>query len=292
MKAGGIGLAWVLGIVAATSAWGQDLSAPMGLSVSQVDYGPEGTMELSWAAGGIYERIELAVDSVTAPGDVDGAMETARVLALPGARTFGVRGLVGESASSWTTATFTVLRQSPIPEPVVSIECEFIPTEGGRLRVSWSLGADAWVSGVLEVPGWKERIVLAPGSTEAVITAHDEDPHFAWLSFQDANHYSSPPFTPLCLARIPAFRRGDCDGSRKINITDTIFSLNHLFRGGPRWFCDDACDSNDDGNVNITDVVYTLNYLFRSGDAPPLPGPTGCGIDLTPDILGGLCRCE
>jgi len=72
--------------------------------------------------------------------------------------------------------------------------------------------------------------------------------------------------------------RGDAVDDGKIDITDPIAVLEHLFRGtggrGPR--CRDAWDSNGDGWIDISDAVYLLLFLFMGGNAPPAPFP-GCG---------------
>jgi hypothetical protein len=89
------------------------------------------------------------------------------------------------------------------------------------------------------------------------------------------------------------FIRGDsnCDGST--DLSDSVWSLNFLFRGGPAPCCGDSADANDDGNVDISDPVRTLNFLFRGSPPPPAPGPDVCGIDLTEDDVEerfGACR--
>jgi hypothetical protein len=78
------------------------------------------------------------------------------------------------------------------------------------------------------------------------------------------------------------FRRGDSDGSGKLDLTDAIFSLSFLFQGGPAPGCSDAADANDDGRLDLTDPIFTLGFLFQGGDTPPAPGPTTCGPDTTP----------
>ena len=37
--------------------------------------------------------------------------------------------------------------------------------------------------------------------------------------------------------------------------------------------CLDAADPNDDEEINITDAVYLLEYLYRGGAAPASPFP-------------------
>ena len=83
------------------------------------------------------------------------------------------------------------------------------------------------------------------------------------------------------------FVRGDADADGKPGLTDAIFILGHLFRGGRAPVCLPAADVDDDGDVNITDAVYLLNFLFIGNRTPPAPFP-GCGPDPTADEL----NCE
>jgi hypothetical protein len=49
--------------------------------------------------------------------------------------------------------------------------------------------------------------------------------------------------------------------------------------------CRDAADANDDGKIDISDPIRILRHLFQGGEppAPPFPGP---GPDPTADDLG------
>jgi hypothetical protein len=80
------------------------------------------------------------------------------------------------------------------------------------------------------------------------------------------------------------FRRGDVDGSGRINVTDSVRTFNYLFFGGEEPACLDAADADDDGQVLLTDGVYLLNHLFLSGPEPPPPYPDP-GRDPTPDAF-------
>ena len=65
------------------------------------------------------------------------------------------------------------------------------------------------------------------------------------------------------------FVRGVCDGSSAApDIGTVIFSLRHLFQGRGSPPCNEACDANADSRIDLTDMVYTLQYLFRGGSAP------------------------
>jgi hypothetical protein len=79
------------------------------------------------------------------------------------------------------------------------------------------------------------------------------------------------------------FIRGDADGDGKVNVTDAVAVLSHLFRGA-QVSCEDAADADDGGSVNVTDVVRILSFLFERGTALSQPYPVG-GKDMTPDLF-------
>jgi hypothetical protein len=84
-----------------------------------------------------------------------------------------------------------------------------------------------------------------------------------------------------------SFRRGDADLNGRLELTDAVVILEHLFRGGTEPACLDAADADDGGVVNITDPIGILNHLFQGSLPPPLPGPEECGPDAVleePDL--------
>ncbi|TSC77035.1 MAG: Uncharacterized protein G01um101431_218 [Parcubacteria group bacterium Gr01-1014_31] len=81
------------------------------------------------------------------------------------------------------------------------------------------------------------------------------------------------------------FKRGDSNGDGKMDIGDSIFTLNHLFIGGRQPGCLDAADYTDDGKVNLADAVANINYLFLGSEVPPSEPASACGYDPTPDTL-------
>jgi hypothetical protein len=83
------------------------------------------------------------------------------------------------------------------------------------------------------------------------------------------------------------FLRGDSNGSARVDLSDPIALLSHLFLGQDPVPCLDAADGNDDGTLDITDAIFVLGHLFLGGAAPPEPYPEP-GSDPTPDALG--CR--
>lgn len=81
------------------------------------------------------------------------------------------------------------------------------------------------------------------------------------------------------------FVRGDCNDDGGTDIADPVALLAFLFGGGgASLVCESACDGNDDGSINIADAVSMLAALFGSPTVP-LPGPSTCGSDPTPDAL-------
>ncbi|HVR74280.1 MAG TPA: hypothetical protein VMT52_08110 [Planctomycetota bacterium] len=296
MKVARLSALGVLGVIDVLAAGpvspDEVLESPRNLAVCQLEYGEVGTLFLSWANAESYEVVEFQLDGLDAPGEVDGTFGGARLEAAPGSRVVGARGLAGDRVSPWTTAEFMVLVESPLREPVLNLDCEFLPGRGGVLLLTWTAGRGAWVSGRLSIPGNTGFVPIAAGAVSAEIPVGMESFRIAQVTFKNAEGYFSEPLTPPCIQRIPDLRRGDCDSNGRVNITDAVFQLNHLFQGGQRWVCDDGCDTNDDGRIDLTDPVATLTYLFQGGSAPPPPGPDECGMDLTADFLGGFCACE
>ena len=76
----------------------------------------------------------------------------------------------------------------------------------------------------------------------------------------------------------PSFRRGDSNGDGETNLTDAVYTLNHLFLGGPEPDCLEAADSDDSGAVDVTDPIRVLDHLFQGGPEPEPPG-LECGED-------------
>ena len=74
----------------------------------------------------------------------------------------------------------------------------------------------------------------------------------------------------------PEYLHGDANRDGKKSVSDVVFLINYLFKGGP------APDPVDLGDVNfcnqnppvppgqptVADVVYLINYLFKGGVAP------------------------
>jgi hypothetical protein len=71
-------------------------------------------------------------------------------------------------------------------------------------------------------------------------------------------------------ARILAgiYLHGDPNGDRTVTVSDVIYLINYLFKGGPGPSPLLSGDADCNGEVNISDVIYLINYLFKGGPAP------------------------
>jgi hypothetical protein len=81
-----------------------------------------------------------------------------------------------------------------------------------------------------------------------------------------------------------SFVRGDIRADGRLDLTDAISLVLHLFRGKP-IACDDAADVNDNGELEVADVMMLLEYLFVTGTRPRAPFPD-LGVDPSDDGLG------
>ncbi len=101
-----------------------------------------------------------------------------------------------------------------------------------------------------------------------------------YLSIQDFERID----TSIVIVPQEIFQRGDCNSDDKVDLADAATTIAAQFSGLP-ILCADACDSNDDGVINLADSVFTMNWLFKFGPTPPEPGPFNDGPDPTTDLL-------
>jgi hypothetical protein len=64
------------------------------------------------------------------------------------------------------------------------------------------------------------------------------------------------------------YLRGDVNTDEKPTVSDVVFLINYLFKGGPAPVPVYLGDVNCDGKTTVSDVVYLINYLFKGGPAP------------------------
>ena len=86
------------------------------------------------------------------------------------------------------------------------------------------------------------------------------------------------------------FVRGDANKDDGVDISDPVYLLDYIFRGGKVPPCQDAADANNDTRLDISDPIWLLNYLFKGGPQPSEPFPQA-GVDPSDDGKGSL-GCE
>ena len=65
-----------------------------------------------------------------------------------------------------------------------------------------------------------------------------------------------------------AFRHGDDDADGDLDVSDVIYEINFLFKGGPRPKPPEVGDVNCDNDHSVSDVIYKINFLFKGGPKP------------------------
>ncbi len=63
-------------------------------------------------------------------------------------------------------------------------------------------------------------------------------------------------------------QKGDLNGDGQITVSDVVFLINYLYRGGPPPDPWELGDVNCDEEINLGDVVYLISYLFEDGPPP------------------------
>ncbi|MDP3025232.1 MAG: SBBP repeat-containing protein [candidate division Zixibacteria bacterium] len=64
------------------------------------------------------------------------------------------------------------------------------------------------------------------------------------------------------------FYRGDANQDKKVTISDIVYLISYLFKGGPPPYPFASGDCNCDGTVTISDVIFLVSYLFKGGPKP------------------------
>ncbi len=61
---------------------------------------------------------------------------------------------------------------------------------------------------------------------------------------------------------------GDANNDGSFNVGDAVFTIAHVFKGGPAPACKSAADANHDNSVNVGDAVYSISAVFKGGPPP------------------------
>jgi len=66
-----------------------------------------------------------------------------------------------------------------------------------------------------------------------------------------------------------AAMRGDANADKHLTVSDVVYIINYLFKGGPLPIPEQIVgDANCDTKVTVSDVIYLINYLFKGGPPP------------------------
>jgi len=87
------------------------------------------------------------------------------------------------------------------------------------------------------------------------------------FSRSDAVTYFPRINMPYCIG-IELAEYGDADGDGIINISDVMYMVNYLYRGGPYPVSFEAGDANCDDDHSIVDILTLINYLYKGGRPP------------------------
>jgi hypothetical protein len=87
----------------------------------------------------------------------------------------------------------------------------------------------------------------------------------AYIKF-DFNPWMAAPGSGPVIRTIG--KMGDANADGNISVSDVVYLVSYLFKGGLKPVPLEAGDVNCDGNITVGDVVYLINYLFKGGPKP------------------------
>lgn len=245
-----------------------------------------------WTILGGRDRLDLGdpvacsgAPTAAAAGDVDGDGVPDLAVADRGVEAEGSRVLVLFGRGDGSFGEPVEIDRGCEPRAVAVTD----PEEGGK----GSVAAVCWETGALLLFGDdgtrtfpRRRAYHAGSGPEAILAADltgDGREDLAVTSRTGAVVVLARGEPP---APAGTFRRGHTNDDGRLDISDPIALLGHLFLGGEIAPCPDAADANDDGRVDLSDAIHALGHLFLGGPPPPAPGPDSCGPDPTEDDLG------
>jgi len=269
------------------------LPSPDGQVLPPSTVTPQTFLRFSFSVGGSADDVkqyqELTLDNVSIPGLLDNRF-------FVGDRSLDpdlIHGKIYFSPGNLIGLCVNALTGAPIPGLTVKTD----PDSG---RTATTLGNGSFR--LDNIPPGRYAILISGNDTQGqayystrVERNPDTDQLIEVLGLNTDTSagtipvYAVPDITPP----EQPFMRGLVNEGNKIDLSDAVFLLNYLFRGGERPPCLLSADVNDDNRADISDAVYLLNYLFTGGTKPPEPlseilGGNGCAFDPTP---GGFLDC-
>ena len=119
---------------------------------------------------------------------------------------------------------------------------------------------------------FQNQVVLSDAITDTFyqITGRSPETYYYKVRAKDAQNQVGPWSNVEDVVVLETFMRGDADGDGQINVSDVIYLINYLYKGGPQPVPLESGDANSDGIINSADIVYLINYLFVGGPPPKL----------------------
>lgn len=72
----------------------------------------------------------------------------------------------------------------------------------------------------------------------------------------------------LIIKYFPIILVGDANSDGSLNVSDLVYLINYLFKGGSAPNPLLLADLNNDEYLTVSDVIYLINYLFKGGPSP------------------------
>jgi len=94
------------------------------------------------------------------------------------------------------------------------------------------------------------------------------DTYYYKLKAKDAQNQESLWSKRIRVAVGLDFIRGDTNSDGEISLSDVIFLVGYILKGGPAPEPLHSADTNYDGKLRLSDAIFLINYLLKGGPAP------------------------
>jgi hypothetical protein len=251
---------------------------------------PDSTVEFFWQSTTdpdpgdsiVYDLWYDDTSGFTHPTVVSNLKDTSRTVTLRDDKSYYWKVLAKDINTSgrWSTGTFRVNIYVPQPPRPFSL-CQ--PPDGDTLTgleptLIWQKATDPDPGDVIKydlhydtTDQFTNPVVVTDLSDTSYTTPQLEVATFYWWKVKATDTNTAGTWSSQVYSfYVPSCIPGDVNGDAESNVSDVIYLINYLFKGGPFptpiWGCGDLqCD----GKVDVADVIYLINYLFKGGPPPP-----------------------
>jgi len=188
--------------------------------------------------------------------------------------------VTGISNDSFTSSDFATIKYHPNGDTVWLRRFDGSGSSDGASALALDDSGNVYVTGYSDFPGTQSdyatvkydkngvkqwsAFYAGPDNSidEAMAVGLDSAGHII-ISGTSRNDFLTIMYTES------AFIYGDANYDGEITVSDVIYIINYLFKGGPPPVPELASgDANCNGEVTVSDVIYIINYLFKGGPAP------------------------